>query len=244
MTASGSVSGNLAGGTPAGGPQSWRLLYLVAGVASVAFVVLLLAALALDFVAPPPVHGGAETLRFIAQNKPVYIAEQILWILPNILPVIVFIALYLALAPANRSLALLATVVGALPWALFLAVPVTSRGSLVLVSLSDRYALAESADARRRFATAAEAIIAENNTPAIIGVLSAAGILLISLVMLRSVLPRTVAWLGVAAGALGMVSEALRQAAPAFYSGYGLLMWAWFVATGVALIRLGLRTPR
>lgn len=35
-----------------------------------------------------------------------------------------------------------------------------------------------------------------------------------------------------------MLSEALRYVAPSFYWGYGILLWAWFVAVGVALIRL------
>ncbi|MBE4720010.1 hypothetical protein DAD99_18245 [Pseudarthrobacter sp. AB1] len=95
-----------------------------------------------DFIAPPPVHGGAETLEFIAENKSLYIAEQILWILPSILPVVVFVALFVALAPLGRSTALLATVVGGVPWALLLAVPVSSRGSLSLVYHSDRYSIA------------------------------------------------------------------------------------------------------
>lgn len=71
--------------------------------------------LVLDFLAPPPVHGGVETLEFIAANKANYIAEQILWILPNILPVLVFTALFVALAPTQRSLALIALIFGALP---------------------------------------------------------------------------------------------------------------------------------
>ena len=110
------------------------------------FVALLILALVLDFAAPPPVHGGAATLEFIARNKGIYLAEQLLWIVPNILPVLVFVALFVALAPLDKSLALLATVVGGLSWALILAVPVTSRGSLVLVYLSDRY----TAGSRRR----------------------------------------------------------------------------------------------
>ena len=122
---------------PAGG-QSWRRLYFWAGVSSVLFVALLILALVLDFAAPPPVHGGAGTLEFIARNKGIYLAEQLLWIVPNILPVLVFVALFVALAPLDKSLALLATVVGGLSWALILAVPVTSRGSLVLVYLRDR----------------------------------------------------------------------------------------------------------
>lgn len=222
--------------------QTWRRLYFWAGLSSVLFVGLLILALVLDFAAPPPVHGGAATLEFIARNKGIYIAEQLLWIVPNMLPVLVFVALFLALAPLDKNMALLATVTGALSWALILAVPVTSRGSLVLVYLSDRYTGEADAAARLRYSTAAEAIVAENNTPAAVGILAALGILLISVVMLKGVLPRTLAWLGIATGGLGVVAEALRHAVPEFYWGYGLLMWVWFVAVGVALIGLSRRT--
>jgi hypothetical protein len=112
------------------------------------------------------------------------------------------------------------------------------------VYLSGRHSGAASDTERARYATAAEAILAENNTPALVGVLSAAGILLISLAMLRGVLPHWIGWLGVAAGVFGVAGEALRQAVPSFYLGYGLLMPAWFLAVGIALLRLGLRTPR
>ncbi|MET3952125.1 DUF4386 family protein [Arthrobacter sp. UYEF36] len=230
--------------TPSSDGQTWRRLYFWAGISSVLFVALLILALVLDFAAPPPVHGGAETLEFIARNKGIYVAEQLLWIVPNVLPVLVFVALFLALAPLDKSLALLAAVTGALSWGLILAVPVTSRGSLVLAYLSDRYAAAPDDAARLRYATAAEAIVAENNTPAAVGVLSALGILLISVVMLKGVLPRALAWLGIVTGGLGSIAEALRHAVPESYWGYGVLMWVWFVAVGVALIRLAALTPR
>lgn len=224
--------------------QTWRKLYLLAGISSLLFVVLLVLALILDFTAPPPVHGGAGTLEFIARNKGIYIAEQLLWIVSNILPVLVFVALYLALCPLDKSLSLLAALIGAASWGLILAVPVTSRGSLVLVYLSDRYAAAGDDAARLRYSTAAEAIVAENNTPAAVGVLSALGILLISVVMRKGVLPRTLAWLGIATGGLGVIAESLRHAVPGFYWSYGVLLWVWFVAVGIALIRLAMRTPR
>ena len=90
----------------------------------------------------------------------------------------------------------------------------------------------------------AEAVVAENNTPAVVGILSALGILLISVVMLKGVLPRALAWLGIATGGLGVIAEVLRHAVPEFYLGYGLLLWVWFVAVGIALVRLARRTPR
>jgi hypothetical protein len=225
------------------GSSTWRLLYLVAGIGSIAFVVLLITALIVDFIAPPPVDGGAETLEFIAANKVPYVLEQVLWILPNVLAVLVFVALFIALSPANKSLALIGALLSVVSWAAFLAIPVTSRGSLTLVYLSDQYMAAAAAD-RDRYAIAAEALVAENNTPAIVAVLSAAGILLISLVMTRGVMPHAIGWLGVATGALGMLSEALRYAAPFFYWGYGVLLWVWFIAVGIALISLARRTPR
>ena len=223
--------------------QPYRTLYRAAGVASLLFVLLLLAALALDVIAPPPVTGGAETLDFIAGHKAIYVAEQLLWIVPSILPVVTFLALYIALRDTSPSWALIGAVVGGLPWALLLAVPVSSRGSLMLVTLSDWYGAAATPEARASYATAAEAVIAENNTPGILGVLAAAGILLVSLVMLWSPLPRTVAWIGIAAGAVGVLSELLRYAVPAFYSAYGVLMWAWFVMVGISLLRRASRMP-
>ncbi|BCW78831.1 DUF4386 family protein [Arthrobacter sp. NicSoilC5] len=225
----------------AGHRQGWKLLFLVAGASSILFVFLLITALVIDFMTPPPVYGGAATLEFIASNKASYVAEQILWILPNVFPVLVFAALYVALSAYRKSLPLIALVFGALPWALLLAVPVSSRGSLNLVYLSDRFVAAGTEEERRAYATAAEAIIAENNTPAIVGVLSALGILLMGLAMLtpgKASFPRYLAWLGIATGALGVASEVLRHAVPGFYWGYGILLWAWFIATGVALIRL------
>jgi hypothetical protein len=222
---------------------SYRSLYRIAGVASILYVLLSLAAVALDVAAPPPVAGGAETLDFIADHKATYIVEQILWIVPDILPVVTFLALFIALRHVNPSHALVGAVVGGLPWAVLLAIPVTSRGSLRLVTLSDWYQAAGTPELRAQYATASEAIIAENNTPAILGVLSAVGILLISLVMVWSPLPRTVAWLGIATGTVGVVSEVLRYVAPVFYTAYGVLLWAWFVMVGVSLLRLAARTP-
>jgi hypothetical protein len=223
--------------------QPYRTLYRVAGVASILFVALYLAAFTLDVIAPPPVTGGVETLEFIADHKAGYVAEQLLWIVPDILPVVTFLALFIALRDTSPSWALIGAVLGGLPWALLLAIPVSSRGSLVLVTLSDWYGAAAAPEARASYATAAEALIAENNTPGILGVLAAAGILLVSLVMLWSPLPRTVAWIGIAAGAVGVLSELLRYAVPAFYSAYGVLMWAWFVMVGISLLRRASRMP-
>jgi hypothetical protein len=114
---------------------------------------------------------------------------------------------------------------------------VTSRGSLTLVYLSDQFTAATNVTDQFLYAAAAEALIAQNNTPSLVGILSAAGILLISLVIIRGGLPRWVGWLGIIAGVIGILSEALRFVTPVLYLAYGVLLGAWFIAVGIALIR-------
>jgi hypothetical protein len=70
-------------------------------------------------------------------------------------------------------------------------------------------------------------------------VLTALGILLLSLCMLRGVFHRGVAILGIVTGGLGIVLEALRPYVGMLYAAYGLLLPAWFVAAGIKLSRLG-----
>lgn len=70
------------------------------------------------------------------------------------------------------------------------------------------------------------------------GILTALGILIGSLVMLKGVFPRGIAYLGIAAGAGGMVSEAFRDTIGAGYFVYGILLLGWFIAVGWNLYKL------
>ncbi len=82
------------------------------------------------------------------------------------------------------------------------------------------------------FATAAEVFIAENNITGAVSILTPVGILILSLVMLKGVFPKGVAYLGI-------VSEALRPILGPGYFVYGLLLPIWFLAVGWKLYRLG-----
>jgi len=90
---------------------------------------------------------------------------------------------------------------------------------------------------------AAENLIALNRTPTVVGVLTTVGMLIVSLVMLRGVFPRTVAYLGIFTAVLGMASEALRPVIEGGYGVYGVLLLVWMGAVGWRLYRLG-RTER
>jgi len=216
--------------------RDWRPLFRVGGVAALLLVAFDVVALALYFVSPPPISGGVETLRFIAENKVSYIAQQLLWLAPSLFAVIVFTALFVAVLPRSPVLAVLGLVVGGSSWAALLAVPVTSVGTLSLVYLSDEYATAAQA-ARAPFLAAAETLIAENNTVSLAGALTPLGLLLLCAAIVHGRVGYVTGWIGVGTAALGLLGESLRFAVPAVYTVYGPLLWVWFVVAGVFLFR-------
>lgn len=230
----------LAGEAVAGSDLSWRRLYQAGSVSAILFVVLILVAIVLVVVAPPPLNAdGATTLQYVASHKVLYILEQALWLAPSAFALVVFLALFQALKRLHKSYAALGALVGIVSWALTLALPITGGGAPVMVYLSDQYMAATTAAQHTAFATAAEVFIAENNITGAVGILGPVGILILSLVMLRGVFPRGVAYLGILTGALGVVSEALRPLIGPGYLVYGLLLPIWFLAVGWKLYRLG-----
>jgi hypothetical protein len=221
---------------------AWRPLYATGAVAAGIAVMLYVAALAL-FVATPappaPDAGGAAMLKHIAANQRVYVVKQVLWFAPSLAMMVVMTALAVALAPLNKSFALVAGVIGVASWTLTFAWPTTGEGSLALVVLSNRYLEAASAAERAVFVAGTELLIALNDLPAVVlGVVQAFGVLLLSVLMLRGLFPKGLAWLGVATGALGIVAEALRPALGWAYAIYGLIFFVWLIWVAVALWRL------
>jgi hypothetical protein len=190
-------------------------------------------------VPPAPTAGGAATLEYIAAHRSIYILEQILWLAPSILLTVVFLALYPAIKHLNRSYAAIGAVLGVVSWAVTLAYPATGGGAPALVSLSDQYVAAATEAQRTAFAAAAEGFIAQNYVPTVMGVLETVSILIVSLVMLQGVVRRSVAYLGIATGTVGIVCEALKPVVGLGYIAYGLLLFAWLIAIGWALYRLG-----
>jgi hypothetical protein len=163
-------------------------------------------------------------------------------LVPSLFLMVVFLALAVALRHLGKSFAAIAGLIAVASWAVSFAWPTTGDGSLALVLLADRYAAATTAVERVPFVAGAEVLIALNDVPAVIGVLQTLGILLISLVMLRGIFPQGLAWLGVATGAIGVVSEVLRPVLGWAYALYGVLLFAWLIWIAFALWRLGAET--
>jgi hypothetical protein len=219
--------------------RSWRELYRVGGISSLLATLAYVAATIITFaVPPPPEEGGAAILAYVAAHRGVYILEQVLWLAPGVLLMVASLALAVAVKDLNKSYAAIGGVLGVASWALTLVYPATGGGAPALVYLSDRYAATGDAAQRAAFAAAAEAFVAQNVIPTAVGILEPVGILILALVMLRGIFRKGVAYLGIITGALGIVSEALRPLLGIGYLAHGLLLFAWFIATGWALYHL------
>jgi hypothetical protein len=229
------------GETEASPDPSWRGLYRAGGVSAALYVVLIIIPLVLLFTTPqPPSSGGAATLQYIASHKPVYIIELVSFVGLSLPAMVVFLALYVALKHLNKSYAAIGALVAIASEVIALAYNSSPQSLNVgLVYLSDEYMAATTAAQHAAFATAAEGLIAVTNAVSAAGILTALGILILSLVMLKGVFPKGVAYLGIVTGALGIVSEALRPIIGPGYIVYGLLLPIWFIAVGWKLYRLG-----
>ncbi len=234
---------------PAGaaiGPDPlWSWLYR-AGAVSAGLAVLMYVAALVIFVATtaPPTAGGAAMLEYVDAHRTVYIVRQVLWLAPSLPLMVVFLALAVALRHLGKSFAAIVGVVAVASWALSFAWPTTGEGSLAMVRLSEQYADATTDAERATFVAGAELLIALIDAQAAIGVLQTLGILLISLLMLSGVFARGLAWLGVATGAIGIASEALRPLLGWAYAVYGVLILIWLIWLAWALWQLGATSAR
>ena len=219
---------------------SWRPLYGVGSVAALLYVVMVVVPLVLIFVAPlPPAAGGAQILDYIAHHKTTYLVELICFVGLSVPALVVFTSLAISLRKVNQTAALLGGVIGVTSEAIALALGSSPQSlSGPLVALAHQYALANSDSQRQALAAAAEALAAGANAVSWAGILTAVGILVLSLGMMRGQYGRAVACIGIVTGAAGIVLEALRPQVGTIYAIYGILLPLWFALVGVQLTRL------
>ena len=220
---------------------SWRGLYRAGGISAFLYIVLLIVPIVLIFTTKqPPTSDGAAILQYIASNKVVYITELVLFLAPNVLAMIVFLALYMALKHLNKSLAAIGALIAIASQIIGLAYsssPQSLNGALVL--LSSQYMAATTAIQKAAYATAAESLVAMANAVSASGILFSIGILIISLVMLRGVFNRGIAYLGVVTGTIAIFSETFRPVIGIGYIVFFILEVIWLIAVGWKLFRLG-----
>ena len=173
--------------------SSWRRLYRAGAWAAGAYVVMVLTAMVLLGAAPIPPSSGAALLEYINAHGVVYLVELVCFVGLSIPALVVFSAWAMALKQVDKSMAFIGGLFGVASEVTALAVgssPQSLNGGLI--SLSNAYRSANTANERAGLARAAEAIIATTNAMPWGGVLTAAAILTLSLVAWRG--PCRQAW--------------------------------------------------
>ncbi len=225
----------------AGSESSWRDLCGAGSISAALYVVLIVVPIVLLFIAPlPPLFGGTALLQYIDTHKAVYVTELVSFVGLSLPAMIVFLALYTALERVNRSHAAIGALIGIASEIIALAYssspPSLNTG---LLHLSDQYVAATSQAQRVALATEAEGLMAVSNAVNAAGILTALGILILSLVMRKDLFWKGVGYLGIVTGVFGIGSETLRDVIGPDYFLYGILLPAWFIAVGWKLYQLG-----
>lgn len=222
----------------AGAGTPWHRLYRAGGLAAFVFVALVLVPVLLLFAAPMPPTDGAGVLAYIAEHRWVYLAELICFVGLSVPALIAFVALAVAVRAADRGMALLGGLLGVASETIALALgssPQSLHGGLVV--LSDAYQQTGDAGRHAALVAASEALIAATNAVSWAGILTAAAILVLSLLMRRAGFGAGIAVLGILTGILGIASEAFRPMIGPAYFAYGLLLPLWFGLLGWRLLR-------
>ena len=222
-----------------GSDQAWRHLYAVGSAAAAVYVVLVLVPLALVVTAPVPPTTGGPLLTYIAEHRVVYLVELVSFVGLAVPGLVVFAAVAVALRSADLGIAALGGLLGVVSETIALALgssPQSLHGGLVV--LANRYSEAGSPAERASLASSADTLIAATNAVSWAGILTAAAILVLSLLIHRGGWGRPLAVLGILTGTLGMAAEALRPLIGAGYGVYGLLLPIWFGLVGWKLFGL------
>ena len=218
--------------------SSWRGLYRAGGVSAILYALL---AVIVPTVQVLTVQydfkmDGPTLLQFIAAHRLWWMILQTLVLGTSILAIISFVALFVALKPLNKSYAAIGAVIAITCQLLFMAYYPVLLG---LVYLSDQYVTATDTQ-QVILATAAESLIAQNNAfnplyESLFGI----SILILSLVMLKGIFHKSIAYLGIATCVAAFIGLALWPIVGVAYFWWWLLFLVWFIAVGWKLYRLG-----
>jgi hypothetical protein len=221
------------------GPDpTWRSLYTAGGIAAALYVLLaivvpgvmvMLARYELKL-------NGAGLLEFISGHRTWWMILQTLVLESSVFLIVTFVALFVGLKHLNKSYAAIGAAVGAASQVLFMAYYPVLLG---LVYLSSQFAVA-TGEKRDVFSTAAEALVAQNNAfNPVYETLFAAGVLILSLMMVKGAFHRVVAWLGIAAAASVVTAMALFPIIGLGYLFWWVVMTIWLVAVAWMLFKQG-----
>jgi hypothetical protein len=223
--------------------QDERWLYRVGGASALLLGLGYIIIIPLYMSAGAPPHEAGAWLAYLAGKTAVWWAILALSVLTDLLFIPLVFALYFVLKGVNRSVTQLATAFVGLFVVLDLAV--TWPNYAALITLGERYAGATGDAQRAAYVAAAQypsAVLASALAAVYSILVPSLGILLMGLVMPKSAFGKTIAYVGVVTGLLGIVSVVGPFALPALSNGIiiaSALTTIWVLFVGFRLLRLG-----
>jgi hypothetical protein len=183
---------------------AWKPLYRAAGAAALISAVFIPIQVMVFILWPPPLEGTAsDWFTLFQDNKLVGLLNlDLLLVADNVLLVPIFLALYVLLRRASESVTVVATTLGLLGVAFFIA----SNPAFEMLSLSNQYAAATTEAQRTTLLAAGETMLATWQGTAfqaayVLG--SLAGIVIGALMLRRGVFSNVTGWMAILGNAVG-----------------------------------------
>lgn len=215
----------------------WKLLYQIGAVATLVMAVFIPIQVTILAIWPPP-GTVIDWFNLFQNNRVIAIIDMdLLLIVDQVIMVLLFLTLYVALNRTSQSLMAIALTFGLLGIGGFFA----SSAVFNMLSLSDQYTAATTEVQRAAYLAAGQAALSNwQGTAFDIGyVLEGIAILLTGIVMLRSSLfSKPTAYIGVAAGVMSLVPPTFGLVGMIFALGSLLPLEVWAVMLAVRFFQL------
>jgi hypothetical protein len=221
--------------------SNWDWLYKIGGAAAMLSLVFFPIQIIIFLVNPPP-DSVIGWFRLFQDNPLIGLLDlDLLLIVDQVLSILIFLALYVALRRAQESFMAISVALGLVSIVLFIA----SNPAFAMLSLSDQYAAATSAAQRAVFLAAGQAalIMWQGSAFQVSYLLGSIAIIILSAVMLRSRLfSKASAYLGILANviALGLYVPVIGIYISIFSV---VFLWVWYLLIARRLFQLGRAVP-
>jgi hypothetical protein len=219
----------------------WSLLYRLAGAGALISAVFIPIQVLVFIVWPPPLEGtAADWFALFQDNRLVGLLDlDLLLVADNVFLVPIFLALYVLLRREGESLMAIATALGFLGIAFFIA----SNPAFEMLSLSQRYAEATTESQRTTYLAAGEAMLAtwQGTTFQAAYLLGSIAGIAVGAVMLRSaVFSNLAGWMAILGNAVGLGLYV--PVVGVYISVFSVLfLEIWYILISRRLLQLGRR---
>lgn len=210
------------------GLPGWGQLYRIAGIATIAMLILIPIQIAVYTIWPTP-KSVPEWFQMLQSSWLLGLMHlDLLYIVNNTIVAVMYLAFYLSLRQKNEALLLLALMSGLLATAAYYS----SNPAFEMLSLSRQFAISVSEPERSVFLAAGQALIAQWKGTAfdIYYILSAICLIIIAVVMFKSAIyGKAMAAIGLSSGILMLIPSTV-DTLGVYFSLASLVPWVVFSA--------------